>query len=621
MTTSASLPLVGDPRPAPSTPFEHAVHDFFTDFFTDYPVWATAVGYHLVDDRWTDATEAGRRARLGMIGRHRAAFQAMDEAGLSADERIDRGIVLDIVDQLTFDEDVLREDTWDPLAYVYLLGSGFFGLLARDYAPWAHRGAAFIGRADGVAAVLAAGRANLVGRPGRPVALLHLETALAQLPGVGELIDQGVEEAHRRAAAGEAPELVATIEASGARAKAAVEEFRQALDTEIRARASGEGRLGPELFQQKLRHTLSSDMTFDQIRERGWREYHAVRREMVRLAREAWPTFVPDEPMPAAGGLAEAESEDEIDSRIVRTVLDRVAGQHRRPEELLAWCEAEVRSIEAYCREHDIIGLPDEPLKVTWTPVFMRAYGRAFLDSPGVLDKGQSAYFWITPPDDDAKPEDVESYLREDNDRMLRLLSIHEGVPGHYLQLAYSNRSPSLVRTVFSNGMFAEGWAVYVTQVMMDLGYGRDDPALMLTHWKFYLRAVMNALMDVEIHAGSMDEAAAMDLMLRGGFQEPDEARGKWLRARITSTQLCTYYLGSLEMWDMEVAARQAAAVAAGAGPDAVPDQKIVGQLGQTPGFDYRRHLESVISHGTPAIKWVARILADEGAGGRTSAG
>ncbi len=112
-----------------------------------------------------------------------------------------------------------------------------------------------------------------------------------------------------------------------------------------------------------------------------------------------------------------------------------------------------------------------------------------------------------------------------------------------------------------------------------------------------------------------------MDLMLRGGFQEPDEARGKWLRARITSTQLCTYYLGSLEMWDMEVAARQAAAVAAGAGPDAVPDQKIVGQLGQTPGFDYRRHLESVISHGTPAIKWVARILADEGAGGRTSAG
>ena len=102
-----------------------------------------------------------------------------------------------------------------------------------------------------------------------------------------------------------------------------------------------------------------------------------------------------------------------------------------------------------------------------------------------------------------------------------------------------------------------------------------------------------------------------MDLMVKGGFQEPDEARAKWLRARLTSTQLCTYYLGSLEMWDMEVAARHRAATAAGAGADVVPSQRIVGGLGETPGFDYRKHLESVISHGSPAIKWVARILAD----------
>ncbi|MEJ7754707.1 MAG: hypothetical protein WKF38_05950, partial [Candidatus Limnocylindrales bacterium] len=110
-----------------------------------------------------------------------------------------------------------------------------------------------------------------------------------------------------------------------------------------------------------------------------------------------------------------------------------------------------------------------------------------------------------------------------------------------------------------------------------------------------------------------MDETAAMDLMVEGGFQEPDEARAKWLRARLTSTQLCTYYLGSLEMWDMEVAARQRAAAAAGAGAGAaaVPAQRIVGDLGETPGFDYRRHLESVISHGSPPVKWVARILQE----------
>ena len=56
-------------------------------------------------------------------------------------------------------------------------------------------------------------------------------------------------------------------------------------------------------------------------------------------------------------------------------------------------------------REHDVIGLAEEPLSIIWTPVFMRAYGRAFLDAPGPLDRGQSSHFFITPPDDDATPE------------------------------------------------------------------------------------------------------------------------------------------------------------------------------------------------------------------------
>jgi uncharacterized protein (DUF885 family) len=203
---------------------------------------------------------------------------------------------------------------------------------------------------------------------------------------------------------------------------------------------------------------------------------------------------------------------------------------------------------------------------------------------------------------------------------MLRLLCIHEGVPGHYLQLAWSNRSASLTRTIFTSGMFAEGWAVYVTQVLMDLGYGDHEPALLLNHWKFYLRAVINAIIDVAIHTDGMTEEEAVDLMVRGGFQEADEARAKWLRARLTSTQLSTYYLGSLEMWDMEVEARKRAAVAAGAGEDAVPPQRVVGELGETPGFDYRAHLEAVISHGTPPTKWVRRILREAADSGEAAA-
>jgi uncharacterized protein (DUF885 family) len=299
----------------------------------------------------------------------------------------------------------------------------------------------------------------------------------------------------------------------------------------------------------------------------------------------------------------------DTDDETIRRALDAVARQHPQPDQLIDVNLAELERINEFCRANNVIRLPDEPLQITWTPVFLRAYGRAFLQSPGPLDKGLPSYFWITPPDPSLGPEATESYLREDNDRMVVLLAIHEGVPGHYLQGAYANESPSLARAVFGSGTFAEGWAVYVTQVMMDLGYRADDPGMLLTHWKFYLRAITNAIIDVAIHTEGMDEQAALDLMINGGFQEEDEARAKWLRARISSTQLSTYYVGSLEMWDLEVEARRRAAVASGAGSESVPEQHIAGGMGTTPGFDYRSHLEAVISHGTPPIKWVARAM------------
>ncbi|MBX3031550.1 MAG: DUF885 domain-containing protein [Chloroflexi bacterium] len=604
MTTTD--PAAG-PLPAPVTPFDHVLHDFLVDLFEASPVSGTHAGYHAVDGAWPDLTEAGRLARLAMYERHATAAGALVEDDLSVGERTDRSIMLERIEELRFGDEVLRDEAWDPLSIVYLLGSGCFGLLAREYAPWAARGAAFASRVEGLPALLGAATAGLTGLPDRPVSLLHLETALSQLGGVGELVADGLTEARTRAAAGEAPELVARLEAALPAATAAIETFRTALDGDVRSRASGEGRLGGDLYARKLRLTLSSDLTPDELLDRAWRDHRAVRGEMLRLARDLWSRWVPDASMPDV-----AADDEDGETALVRRVLDAIAAEHQDPADLLDWCHAEIARIEDFCRERGVIGLTDEPLSIIWTPVFMRAYGRAFLDSPGPLDEGLQSHFFITPPADDATPESIESYMREDNDRMLRLLCIHEGVPGHYLQLARSSRSPSLMRTVFIDGMFAEGWAVYIEQVMMDLGYGADDPALMLTHWKFYLRAITNAILDVETHTRGLTRDGAIDLMVRQAFQEEDEADAKWLRARLTSTQLSTYYVGAVEMLDLEVEARVRAAVAAGGSAADVPAQRVVGDIGETPGFDYRTHLEAVIAHGTPPIRWVRRILAEE---------
>ena len=593
-----------DGLPVPRTDFETAVVEFLVDLFEAYPTWGSYTGYHRVDGRWTDLSEAGRTARLATFAGHRERLEGFEAGKLTSDEAVDRAILLEEIDKIVFGEDVLRSEAWDPLETVYLVGGGLFAVLSREYAPWSERGAALLARIEGLPELLAAALDRLTGLPDRPVGLLQLETALTQLAGVTDLIEGTLAEAKQRAELGEGAELVSPIEAAVSAAHAAVETFRSGLDTSVRPRAEGEGRLGPELFAQKLRFALGTDITLEELRERAWADFHAARTEMIRLARELWPTWIPEEPLPQVAAGDEAG-----EASLVKCVLDAVAEQHQQPEGLIGFCEQEMDRIADFVRQQELISLPAEPLEITWTPVFMRAAGRAFLDSPGPLDRGQKSHFWITPPDQTEGPEAVASYLREENDAALRVLSIHEGIPGHYLQLAASNRSDSLVRTVFTNGTFAEGWAVYVTQVMYDRGYAADDPGFALSHWKMYLRASANAILDIEVHTGGMTEEEAMTLMVDRCWQEQDEARGKWLRARISSTQLSTYFVGSLAMWDLEIEVRRRLAVAAGAGPAAVPPQHIRGGVGESPGFDYRRHLEQVISYGTPPLRWCHELV------------
>ncbi len=548
--------------------FSEAQDAFFADFFGRYPIHATDAGNHEHDHEWPDLTDAGRDERLGWSADARASIAGLE--GLTREEEIDRRVLLATIDELRFDEEDLDELSWNPIAYTYLLGSGLFALLSREFAPVEERLASAAARMEGIPAVLDAARANLTSGRGRAVARFHTEKTLETMPGISDLC---------RTAASMAADvddsLRARVTKAAEEATDAVEAFIGWLRDDLLPTVDGDFRLGRDLYERKFHHALKATITPEELERRAVAAYDEVRAEMLRLARELWPTWIGDEPMP-----------DDPDA-LTRRVLDAIGADHPKAEELLDFCREEHERILAFVRERDLIGLPDDPLQIIWTPPFLRAFGGAMLIPPGPLDKGLDSFFAITPPPESWTDEQVESMLRENNGRSLKVLTIHEATPGHYLQLAWSNRCESLARAVFGSGVFAEGWAVYVTQVMMDVGYADDDPALMLAHWKYYLRACTNTLMDIRIHSGSMTEDEAMSMMVDGGFQERSEASEKWNRARLSSTQLCSYFLGGQEMTELEREARRRAG----------------------DGFVWRPFLESVISHGTPPMPVIRDIL------------
>jgi uncharacterized protein (DUF885 family) len=243
-----------------------------------------------------------------------------------------------------------------------------------------------------------------------------------------------------------------------------------------------------------------------------------------------------------------------------------------------------------FVRERDLVSVPDDPVKIILMPEFQRGVAVAYCDSPGPLDKGLDTYFAISPIPDDWSKEQAESFLREYNSRMIHLLTIHEAMPGHYLEGAHSARYPSTLRAVLRSGLFAEGWAVYTEDMMADAGYMGGDPLFRLVQLKFYLRTISNAILDQGVHVDGWSREQAMRLMVHDAFQQEREAAGKWVRAQLTSAQLPTYFVGVQEQFDTRAAveAREGAS------------------------FDLKRYHDRVLSYGAPPVRFVRELMLDE---------
>jgi uncharacterized protein (DUF885 family) len=366
-------------------------------------------------------------------------------------------------------------------------------------------------------------------------------------------------------------------------ARDAIAEQQTWLEEELLPQASGDFRIGAELYDVKLAFALNSPMSRREITARAEQEYQTVRNAMYEVAKSVYVAKHPYTAFP--------DNPDEAYKQVViRAALEEAYKKLPPPDGIVAVAKEYLQQAIDFVVEHNIVTMPDEPVEIIVMPEFQRGVTVAYLDPPGPLDKGQPAFYAVAPLPDDWTDEQVESFLREYNLLSIQDLTIHEGVPGHYLQLALSNRYPSALRSVLWSGPFVEGWGVYAEQMMISAGYMNEDPLMKLINLKWYLRAVTNAIIDSGIHVDGMTRDAAMKLMVEGGFQEEREAAGKWVRAQLSSAQLSTYFVGYQEHLALRAALEK--------------------RWGDE--FTLRRYHDQVLSYGSPPVRFVRALMLDE---------
>lgn len=498
------------------------------------PMDATQLGEHQYDHQLDDISPSARRRWLEHYRQTLAELpRKVNRDRLSADGRVDYEILRHNLERAIWMAENFDPFADDPRTYNEYINDSVFLLLAQSTRPKETNIANAIARMAEIPRIVAEARASL-----RQPPKVMVETAIRQNRGA-----IGFYEKDLFTLAGKTPQRE-RLKAAANAVLPALREYQQFLEKDLLPRATGDWRIGREKFSRKLELVLDMGLSADELLQVAESEFARVERELYVVARQLWGVYFPGQPLPL----------DDPEGRRVTTqrVMQQVAQEHGRPEDLIQDARATVARIKQFITAADLLRLPaPDRCQIIEMPEFQRGNALAYMNSPPPLDHQAAGYYAISPPPKDWDAARVKSLLEEYNRHMLQILTIHEAYPGHYVQHEYANRVPSLIRKVLASGVYVEGWAVYTEQTMLDQGYGAGNLALRLNQLKFYQRAVANAILDHKMHCTPMSDEEALKFLVERAFQSEGEARLKIIRAKQSSVQLSTYFAGRTAMYNL----------------------------------------------------------------------
>ena len=535
-------------------PFRALAKEILDWFFRENPVLATAVGVHEHDKELGDFSREAVQARDRAARSFLSRLQAIDTAPLSLDDRLDKELLeieLEVGIRL---EEARHEWRMNP----NYADAGVFGgylLLTREFAPLDQRLEALLSRLKQVPRVLADGKANVTD----PVQVF-VETAIDTTRG-GILFYQALVPMFAAQAA--SPALRSEIETSNAQAVEALQDYLASVEA-LRPKAKPEFGIGRELFDYLLRRRHLLDYDSETLHAKGLELFKETLREMRETGRRIDP------------------------DRTVDEIIEDLKADHPAPKDLLEAYGDHMARSRQWVVEQGVVDIPPgEKLVIDETPAFLRpTIPYAAYMSPAPFEPDQTGRFYVTPVDESAPKDHQEQQLRDHNNYGIPIKAIHEGYPGHHLQLCWSNQHPSPVRKLLGSSLFAEGWAFYLEQLAEDMGFV-SGPKFRLIRLKDQLWRAARIILDTALHTRGMTVDQAVDFFVDKVHLGRSNALAEVRRYTQSPTQPMSYRMGKLEIVKLASESRAAK------GKD----------------FNLRRFHNDLLSHGTLPPAMLRRIL------------
>ncbi len=540
------------PTDSGNAKFAQMCDQFVKDSLALSPVSASQAGYHKHKDPTTgktidldaqldDVGPQGIAAQEKFYREWRTRFQSETPvASLNAQDAADFRLIDDQIALNLLEFDKIQSYKHNPTVYVELIGNGLFLPLTQEYAAKDVRVGDVVSRIGQIPRFVNQAKAQL--SDADPI---FISTAVEENEGNLDLLDT---------VAAEIPAgspLKAQFDKVAPAARKSLTDFDTWMQNDLAKRPTNgrTWRLGPELYAEKFRYVIETSVEPAKLLADAETELKRLRAEMLQIALPLYAQMYPGQDDYA--NLPQEEREN----RIISAVLNKISDERPQRDQLFEVVKADVDECKQFIREHKIVTLSNrDNLKVIPTPEFERGiFSVAGFHGAPPLEPTAEAQYWVTPIDPKMSDARAESKLREYNNYALKWLTLHEALPGHYVQAEHADDvQPTwrrVLRDLFGNGAYVEGWAEYGADVMTQAGFDDFNPKFLLVRKKIWLRAVVNTILDVRLQTMNMTDQEALDLMMKDAFQTQAEAEGKLKRAKLSSTQLPTYFVGTQQWW------------------------------------------------------------------------